>query len=77
MNQKKLKKRLNWLFDNRTHAMGMTPDGSLEKYRYMPKAFSSAGSGWGVWDGLSQKFLSDEEVCDLPLERLQTATVLN
>jgi hypothetical protein len=76
VNQKKLRKRLKWLWDNRTFDVGMTIDGSLERWRYVPQSLNG-GTGWGVFDRLQDRFLTDEELVALPMEKVQTATHLS
>jgi hypothetical protein len=72
---KKLHKRLLWLFDNRTSVIdGERAD--FAKHRYVPRSFDG-GSGWGVYDRSQSRFLSDPEVRDLPMDRLQNATHLS
>lgn len=77
VNQKKLRKRLEWLWQQRVqHEAGDALSGS-ERWRYVPRAYSSSGPGWGVYDRLGDRFLSDSEVAEMPMERLQTATHLS
>jgi len=73
---KKLRKRLEWLWDNRTSSQpGL--EGAHARWRYVPRAFSAGGSGWGVFDRAQERFLSDAEVVELPMTRLQAATHLS
>jgi hypothetical protein len=70
----KLEKRLRMLWDGRTSpAHGPMMD--FSKYRYTPRAYSDGGPGWGVYDKLGDRFLSDQEVVRLPVQSLMTATV--
>ena len=76
MNPKKLRKRLEWLWQNRTSEPGRATD-SFAAARYVPLSFGPDGPGWGVFDRLNDRFLDDAEVAALPMEQLQTATHLS
>jgi hypothetical protein len=38
--------------------------------RYVPRAYSPGGTGWGVWDVLMGKFVDDKLAAIDPLEPL-------
>ena len=38
--------------------------------RYVPKA-TGKGSGWAVWDRKLERFISDQELSAIPLDRLR------
>lgn len=72
----KLQKRLWALWNERTNPID-GPSRPLAQYRYIPRAFSANGTGWGVYDCLEERFLSDKEVLAIPTQRLLTAQTLH
>lgn len=74
---KKLERRLRWLWDNRTTPVDAEHLETFDAARYVPLAFSSAGPGWGVYDRLGERFLTDDEVIAMPVQKLRNATVLH
>lgn len=41
------------------------------EHRYVPKAYSSRGPGWGVFDKKQNRYIDDEkEIMKIPLESL-------
>jgi hypothetical protein len=70
---KGLHPRLKWLWENRTSESLSRTDPELSQWRYIPRAFSSAGPGWGVYDQTRARFLSDREVVAVPMDELQNA----
>jgi hypothetical protein len=73
---RKLRSRLQWLWNNRTTPLGAEPS-QLDAYRYIPRAFDGGGPGWGVYDRLAERYLEDDEVIATPMDRLQHATHLS
>lgn len=75
-NPKKLRARLDWLWANRTSPLGgATAD--YAKWRYVPRAFIDRGSGWGVFDRLQGRFLTDAQVVAVPMAQLREASHLS
>ena len=65
------KKKLKAVFEN-----GATLDGSEafnHRARYVPKAISG-GPSWRVFDQVDNRFLSDREIRNIPLETFKSAT---
>jgi hypothetical protein len=56
------KSKLRFVFDTTTTGFGDPAGSAVGNRRYIAKAFAAAGSGWGVFDRLDNRFLSDREV---------------
>lgn len=67
-----LRKRLRRFFDERTNTLEnvLAIERDLSKYRYLPRAYSDRGPGWGVYDCVEKRYLTDAEVKKLPSDRL-------
>lgn len=72
---RQLRQRLKWLWDNRTHDIGAQPQ-DLAKWRYVPQSLNG-GTGWGVFDRVQERFLSNDELLKVPMDKLQAATHLS
>jgi hypothetical protein len=75
MNKKRLLKRLDRFFAAKTTPIG-APLRGPHADRYVPRAFSNRGPGWGVFDRLEDRFLTDAETWAIPIETLMDAKVL-
>ena len=69
-----LKRNLDIIWDETTFAgaVGQTID-----RRYVARAFSSRGPGWGVYDIKEARFLDDKEVKALTPEQIREPLNLN
>lgn len=65
----KLKRNLDVIFAETTNNGG---DGR----RYVAKAFSDHGPGWGVYDRRTSRFLKDREVAALSLDQARQPELL-
>lgn len=71
---KKLAKRLSKFFYTKTTPLGGKPFDPAQD-RYIPLAFSRFGPGWGVFDRLQDRFLTDDETWALPDEALMNERI--
>ena len=69
------KRNLRIIFDETTTTPHLQTLGGNR--RYVAKAFSSAGPGWGIYDRKAERFLKDSEVGKLSLEAIRQPLSLN
>lgn len=50
------------------------PKLDVKRWRYVPRSLDG-GLGWGVWDRVLGRFLSDGEVMAVPMRQIQGAVV--
>lgn len=67
---KKLDKKLKQWFLARTSPIESSQRSEISEYRYIPKAYSSKGFGWGVYDKRENRFLEDKETLSLDDDKL-------
>lgn len=63
MNEKRLRRNIDFIFDATTRPSGESGAVSLPN-RYLAKSLNG-GTGWGVFDRKQQRFLNDPEVARL------------
>ena len=68
-----LKKNLRIVWGETTHA----PVGPRDETprRFVVRAFSDAGPGWGVWDKKRERFLKNREVAALSVDAVRQVWV--
>lgn len=74
--RKRVRRKLKAWFIARSHDPGRVLHAALDKYRYLPRAYSADGSGWGVWDRIEKRYLSDAEVLRMNVEHLWHTTAV-
>jgi hypothetical protein len=69
MNKARLLKKLDRFFTAHSNPItGLKND--LSNWRYVPQGFSNRGSGWGVFDRVQNRFLTDGEAWKLSDDEL-------
>lgn len=73
-----LKRNLEIIWAETTGPMAVETSGrtAIPHRRYIARAFSGGGSGWGVYDIKENRFLKDREVSRLSVDDIRMPAVL-